>query len=55
MVDRLLLGIGYLDVPDAHREAVVKAHPLGDHFKEQIIRAFYGGPLRFPKMLLAIR
>jgi hypothetical protein len=42
-VDMDVLGIGYLDVPDAHREAVVKVHPRGDHFKEQIIRAFYDG------------
>jgi hypothetical protein len=40
-----VLGIGYLDVPDAHREAVVKAHPRGDYFKEQIIP-------RFPRWIL---
>jgi len=40
-----VLGLGYLDleVPDAHREAVVNAHPRGDHFKEQIIHAFHDG------------
>ena len=42
-VDMDVLGIGYLDVPDAQREAVVKAHPRGGHFKEQIIRAFHYG------------
>jgi HD domain-containing protein len=42
-VDMDVLGIGYLDVPDAHREAIVTAHPRGDHFKEQIIHAFYDG------------
>src|SRR3984893_7026548 len=42
-VEMDVLGLGYLDVPDAHREAVVKAHPRGDHFKEQIIHAFNDG------------
>jgi hypothetical protein len=42
-VEMDVLGLGYLDVPDAHREAVVNAHPRGDHFKEQIIRAFHDG------------
>ena len=38
-----VLGLGYLDVPDNDREEVVTAHPRGDHFKEQIIHAFYDG------------
>lgn len=38
-----VLGIGYEALPDEQREAVVKAHPRGDHFKEQIIHAFNGG------------
>jgi HD domain len=42
-VDMDVLGLGYLDVSDADREAVVKAHPRGDHFKEQIIHAFNDG------------
>jgi hypothetical protein len=42
-VDMDVLGIGYLDVPEADREAVVKAHPRGDHFKEKIIQAFQDG------------
>src|SRR6267142_1123496 len=42
-VDMDVLGLGYLDVSDADREAVVKAHPRGDHFKEQIIHAFHDG------------
>ena len=42
-VDMDVLGIGYLDVPDAQREAIVQAHPRGDHFKEQIIHAFNDG------------
>ena len=35
--------LGYLNVPDVQREAVVKAHPRGDQFKEQIIHAFHDG------------
>jgi HD superfamily phosphodiesterase len=42
-VEMDVLGLGYLEVPDAHREAVVNAHPRGDHFKEQIIHAFHDG------------
>ena len=42
-VEMDVLGMGYLDVPDAQREAVVTAYPRGDHFKEQIIRAFHDG------------
>jgi HD superfamily phosphodiesterase len=42
-VDMDVLGLGYLDVSDADREAVVKEHPRGDHFKEQIIQAFHDG------------
>jgi len=42
-VEMDVLGIGYLDVPDTHREAVVAAYPRGDHFKEKIIHAFHDG------------
>jgi len=42
-VEMDVLGIGYLDVPDTHREAIVAAHPRGDHFKEKIIHAFHDG------------
>jgi hypothetical protein len=42
-VEMDVLGLGYLDVSDSQRESVVTAHPRGDHFKEQIIHAFYGG------------
>jgi HD superfamily phosphodiesterase len=42
-VEMDVLGLGYLDVPDAQREAVVAAHPRGDHFKEQILHAFHDG------------
>jgi len=42
-VEMDVLGMGYLNVTDVEREAVVNAHPRGDHFKEQIIRAFHDG------------
>jgi HD superfamily phosphodiesterase len=42
-VEMDVLGIGYVEVGDAQREAIVKAHPRGDHFKEQIIHAFHDG------------
>jgi HD superfamily phosphodiesterase len=42
-VEMDVLGLGYLEVGDAQREAIVKAHPRGDHFKEQIIHAFHDG------------
>ncbi|MEI9999281.1 MAG: HD domain-containing protein [Verrucomicrobiota bacterium] len=42
-VEMDVLGLGYADVSEAQREAVVAAHPRGDHFKEQIIHAFNDG------------
>jgi len=42
-VDLDVLGIGYHEVPDAQREAVLKAHPRGEAFKEKLIQAFYDG------------
>jgi HD superfamily phosphodiesterase len=42
-VEMDVLGLGYADVPDAQREEVVKQHPRGEHFKEQIIHAFNDG------------
>src|SRR5271166_5707973 len=42
-VDMDVHGLGYHDVPDVQREAVLKAHPRGDHFKEKIIQTFYDG------------
>jgi len=38
-----VLGLGYATYPDAEREAVVQAHPRSEHFKEDIIQAFYDG------------
>src|SRR5208282_4299676 len=42
-VDMDVHGLGYHDVPDVQREAGLKAHPRGDHFKEKIIQTFYDG------------
>jgi HD domain len=42
-VEMDVLGIAYEEFPDAQREAVVAAYPRGLHFKEQIIKTFYGG------------
>jgi HD domain len=42
-VEMDVLGLDYANFPEAQREAVVKAHPRGDHFKEQIIHAFNDG------------
>ena len=38
-----VLGIGYQEVSDVDREAILKAHPRGEHFKEKIIQTFYDG------------
>jgi HD superfamily phosphodiesterase len=42
-VEMDVLGIAYAEFTDAEREAVTQAHPRSDHFKEDIIRAFYDG------------
>lgn len=42
-VEMDVLGLTYSQFSDAEREAVVKAHPRGDNFKENIIQAFYDG------------
>ncbi len=42
-VEMDVLGIAYADFSDAEREAVVRAHPRGGHFKEDIIQTFYDG------------
>ena len=42
-VEMDVLGLAYLEYSDAEREAVVGAHPRTDHFKEDIIQAFYDG------------
>jgi HD superfamily phosphodiesterase len=38
-----VLGLAYREYSDLEREAVVKAHPRTEHFKEDIIQAFYDG------------
>jgi hypothetical protein len=42
-VEMDVLGLTYPEYSDAEREAVVRAHPRGDLFKEEIIQAFYDG------------
>lgn len=42
-VEMDVLGLSYSDYSDAERVAVVKAHPRTEHFKEDIIQAFYDG------------
>jgi hypothetical protein len=42
-VEMDVLGLAYAEYGDVEREAVVKAHPRPEHFKEDIIQAFYDG------------
>jgi hypothetical protein len=42
-VEMDVLGIAYADYADTERNAVVQAHPRDEHFKEDIIQAFYDG------------
>jgi HD superfamily phosphodiesterase len=42
-VEMDVLGLAYTEYSDAEREAVVHAHPRSEHFKEDIIQAFYDG------------
>jgi HD superfamily phosphodiesterase len=42
-VEMDVLGLTYRQYSDAEREAVVHAHPRTEHFKEDIIQAFYDG------------
>ena len=37
------LGIAYSEFSDADREAIVAAYPRTEHFKEDLIKAFYNG------------
>jgi len=37
------MGLAYAEYSDVEREAVVKAHLRPQHFKEDIIQAFYDG------------
>src|ERR1700737_2123687 len=47
-VEMDVLGLAYSEYSDAEREAVVHAHPRSNHFKEDIIQAFYDGIKRKP-------
>jgi HD superfamily phosphodiesterase len=40
-VEMDVLGLAYHDYSDLEREAIVQAHPRTEHFKEDIIQAFY--------------
>lgn len=42
-VEMDVLGLTYGEYSDEEREAIVRAHPRGDHFKEDILQAFYNG------------
>jgi HD superfamily phosphodiesterase len=42
-VEMDVLGIGYSDFAEADRKAVVQAYPRTEHFKEDILQAFYNG------------
>jgi len=47
-VEMDVLGLTFPEYSDAERNAVVHAHPRSDHFKEDIIQAFYDGIKRKP-------
>ncbi|HEY9132830.1 MAG TPA: HD domain-containing protein [Dyella sp.] len=42
-VEMDVLGLAYDRYSDAEREAIVRAHPRSEHFKEDIIQTFYNG------------
>ena len=42
-VEMDVLGLNYREFSEAERAAVIKAHPRGAQFKEDIIQAFYEG------------
>jgi hypothetical protein len=48
-VEMDVLGLSYSEFSDAERNAVVHAHPRSNHFKEDIIQAFYDGIKRKPE------
>jgi hypothetical protein len=47
-VEMDVLGLFFPEYTDAEREAVVRAHPRTDRFREGIIQAFYDGIRRKP-------
>ena len=48
-VEMDVLGIAYSEFSDADRQAIVGAYPRTEHFKEDIIQAFYGGIRQKPE------
>jgi len=48
-VEMDVLGLTYPGYSDAERNAVIHAHPRSNHFKEDIIEAFYDGIKRKPE------
>ncbi|HVI07471.1 MAG TPA: HD domain-containing protein [Candidatus Binatia bacterium] len=48
-VEMDVLGMGYYNFAEADREAVARAYPRTEHFKEDIIQAFYDGVKRKPE------
>src|SRR5438132_541510 len=48
-VEMDVLGIAYSEFSDADREAIVAAYPRTEHFKEDIIQAFYDGLKHTPE------
>jgi hypothetical protein len=44
-----VLSLTYVEYSDVEREAIVHAHPRSDHFKEDIIHAFYDGKKHKPE------
>ena len=42
-VEMDVLGLGFAEFRKEQREQIVAAHPRGQHFKEQIIQAFFDG------------
>ncbi len=50
-VEMDVLGMAYSEFSDADREAIVAAYPRTEHFKEDIIQAFYDGIKHKPETL----
>ncbi|MDB6063894.1 MAG: phosphohydrolase [Pedosphaera sp.] len=48
-VEMDVLGLAYKEYSNGEREAVVRAHPRPEHFKEDIIQAFYDGNKHKPE------
>ena len=47
-VEMDVLGLGFQEFSEAERNEVIRAHPRGNHFKEDIIQTFYDGIKRKP-------